>query len=69
MRLDTGEPRSATVIAHTNCIMINVSMSGLLPFLVAKPELKEELTDLMQQRLSGKCTNPKPGIVTPRPDP
>jgi len=54
MSLLTGECRSATVLAHTNCVMINVSASGLLPLMASNPELKEELTDLMQQRLSGK---------------
>ena len=54
MSLITGEARTATVLAHTNCVMINISAAGLLPLMASNPELKDELTDLMQQRLSGK---------------
>jgi hypothetical protein len=36
------------VIAHTNCVMINLAAAGLLPLMAAKPELEQELTALMQ---------------------
>jgi CRP-like cAMP-binding protein len=54
MSLITGDVRTATVLAHTNCVMINVSAAALLPLMASSPELKDELTDIMQTRLSGK---------------
>ena len=54
MSLLTGECRTASVVAHINCVMINVTPAGLLPLMAAKPELKRKLAEVMQQRLSGK---------------
>ncbi len=54
MSLLTGQRRTATVVAATNCIMINVNRAALQPLLQHKPELAHELAELMHSRLSGK---------------
>lgn len=54
MSLLTGQRRTATVVAATNCIMITVNRAALQPLLQHKPELAHELAELMHSRLSGK---------------
>lgn len=53
MSLMTGERRTATVVAATHCVMINVNRSALQPLLQSQPQLAQELADLMKDRLKG----------------
>ena len=50
MSLLTGEPRSATAKAITHVEAITVPKEGLAPLLTAKPQLSEELAEIMARR-------------------
>ena len=50
MSLLTGEPRSATVTAITDCDLLEISKSGLDPILRSRPEIVEQLARSMAER-------------------
>jgi len=50
MSLLTGEPRSATVTAITDCDLLEISKSGLDPILRTRPEILEQLARSMAER-------------------
>ncbi|MCP4501244.1 MAG: cyclic nucleotide-binding domain-containing protein [Deltaproteobacteria bacterium] len=50
MSLLTGEPRSATVQAGTDCVMYEITKENLEPLLVKRPEIAEQMTSLVAER-------------------
>lgn len=50
LSLLTGEPRSADVNALTDCQVIEFSMESLQPILKGRPEIMEELAQIMAKR-------------------
>ncbi len=54
MSLLTGQRRTATVVAATECTMISMDHSAIRPLLVSKPELAQDLAELVHSRLSNK---------------
>jgi len=50
MSLLTGEPRSATVQAATDCVMYEITKEHLEPLLVARPEIAEQITSIVAER-------------------
>jgi CRP-like cAMP-binding protein len=50
MSLLTGEPRTATVVAVTECRVLELSHAAMKPIMTAKPEIAEGLSHLMAQR-------------------
>ena len=50
MSLLTGEKRSASVIAHTECQVLEIAKSSLEPLLTRRPELSEEIASIMAER-------------------
>ncbi len=50
MSLLTGEKRSASVIAHTECQVIEIAKSSFEPLMATRPELVEEIAGLMAER-------------------
>jgi CRP-like cAMP-binding protein len=50
MSLLTGEPRSARVSALTECQVIEVQRAGLDSILQERPEIIEQLADIMAER-------------------
>jgi hypothetical protein len=54
MSLITGQRRTATVVASTDCTMISLDHAAIRPLLVSKPELAQDLAELVHSRLAGK---------------
>ena len=54
MSLLTGQRRTATVVAAADCTMISLDHAAIRPFLVSKPELAQDLAELVHSRLTGK---------------
>jgi hypothetical protein len=54
MSLITGQRRTATVVASTDCTMISLDHGAIRPLLVSKPELAQDLAELVHSRLAGK---------------
>jgi CRP-like cAMP-binding protein len=50
MSLLTGAPRSATVIAQTDCDVLEIQKSLLAEFLQTRPELSRTLSELLARR-------------------
>jgi len=50
MSLLTGENRSASVIAHTECQVLEIAKSSIEPLFHTRPELVEEIAKLMAER-------------------
>jgi potassium-dependent mechanosensitive channel len=50
MSLLTGENRSASVIAHTECQVLEIAKSSIEPLFHTRPELVEEIASLMAER-------------------
>jgi CRP-like cAMP-binding protein len=50
MSLLTGEPRSATVLAHTDCEVVEIGKPVLARSLKDHPELLEKLSELLAKR-------------------
>jgi CRP-like cAMP-binding protein len=50
MSLLTGEPRSATVVAHTDCEVVEIGKSILAASLEENPELLAKLSELLARR-------------------
>ena len=50
MSLLTGEPRSASVVAHTECQVLEVAKHSLEPLFGRRPELAEEIGRIMAER-------------------
>ncbi len=50
MSLLTGEPRSATVVAHEESEVLRIDKSGLAPILEGNPALVESISELVEER-------------------
>jgi len=50
MSLLTGEPRSASVVAHTECQVLEVAKHSLEPLLARRPDLAEQIAAIMAER-------------------
>ena len=50
MSLLTGEPRSATVVARTDCDVVEIGKAGVSAMLHHAPELLPTLSELLAQR-------------------
>ena len=50
MSLLTGENRSATVVAHTECQILEIGKHSFAPLMMARPELTEEIAVIMAER-------------------
>jgi small-conductance mechanosensitive channel/CRP-like cAMP-binding protein len=50
MSLLTGEPRSASVIAYTECQVLEVDKKSLEPLLVRRPDLARQIAEIMAER-------------------
>ena len=50
MSLLTGAPRSATVIAQTDCDVLEIEKAALAEFLQSRPELSRTLSELLARR-------------------
>ncbi|HWT09215.1 MAG TPA: cyclic nucleotide-binding domain-containing protein, partial [Roseomonas sp.] len=58
MSLLTGQPRSATVVAVTEAVVLELSKADLDPVLRARPELLEGLTAIMAARQARNSAAP-----------
>jgi small-conductance mechanosensitive channel len=70
MSLLTGQPRSATVVAATDCVVYEMRKSLLDPILERRPELAERLATLMaerQARNARRLQAPDPPAPSPPP--
>jgi small-conductance mechanosensitive channel/CRP-like cAMP-binding protein len=50
MSLLTGESRSASVVTHTECQVLEIAKSSIEPLFHSRPELVEEIANLMAER-------------------
>jgi CRP-like cAMP-binding protein len=50
MSLLTGEPRSASVIAYTECQVLEVDKKSLEPLLMRRPDLARQIAEIMAER-------------------
>lgn len=50
MSLLTGEPRSASVVAHTECQVLEIAKHSLEPLLARRPDLTEKIAAIMAER-------------------
>ena len=50
MSLLTGEPRSASVLAQTDCDVVEIDKAGMAGLLQQSPQLVQELSNLLARR-------------------
>ena len=68
MSLLTGEPRSATVFAVTECHVLEIDKSVIQPLLINRPELVDDLAEVIARRKLDQITSaekrPAEGLVS-----
>lgn len=50
MSLMTGEARSASVLAHTECQVLEITKQSFQPLMISRPKLNAEIAEIMAER-------------------